>query len=654
MDVSELISGFRTLHVDTVESALQSKLKAFELAHKISARKEEPFEDFLRGVPVGLLSGFISNESVDGYFNTLLSSALNGHEGADTFLAAVLHATVMQLTYQGRHRPFPEAYVLGRGGAPEIGELGLLNSSGVPAFRLDEAAPLELDENRSSLALNVAKFRHATAAQVPEILGSTMQRIGCAAFLGIGASVATDRAMVLDLRDLAGAATPETFYLLAGEAESLAKLRQRVTDQHPNARVLTRFYWHGDGAASQFLGVLIITGLHSALELGEWLEGRQVQYRIRSLADISKDAGRTDIKEVLVKAGDKVLLRPPVVVSSSAALPEEQASKISDPLEVTHVVLSAKGGRVIRSRDGLHSTYVIVSGAGEIVQDYQEPGGFEASPYAPQPDRPDVSSPCERRLTKEVRGACLLLTFHPIVHSFHSHFLLQCFPRIQLMRHMGVTDYSILVPHDIKGYQVEMLAIAGVDRDRLVRMDPDFDYVAEELLVPKLFPAVFTPLYAEVYAEMIAKVCPEPITPTRRIIISREARTTWRNMLNFDMIAQVLIEQHGFELVWPDKLSIEDEIRLFREAKIVVGAEGAGLYNCCFMSPGSHVVCLADQDYVMYIVGSMAHIRGFDVSYVFGESFMADSDRSRRSGHANFIVDPMRVSATVSEIIAAG
>ena len=645
------MSGFRSLRDDTVEGVLEFKLKAFELAYRLGDQKEGSFEDFLQGVPTGLLSGFIANESIDGYFNTLLSSALNGLQGADTFLAAMLHATVMQLTYQGRHRPSPEAYILGRGGVRAIGDVGLLNTSGVWAFQLDEAAPLELEAARSSLALNVGNFGHATAAQLPEILASTTRRIGCVAFLGIGASVETDRAMVQDLRDLASGATPDTFYLLAGAAESVAKLRQHVVDQHPHARVLTRFYWHGDGAAAQFLGILIISGVDPSLELGEWLENRDVRYRIRGLADICEDAARTDIKEILVRASDRVVLRPPMVVSSSAALPDEQASKISDTLEVTHVVLSAKGGRVIRSRDPRHSTYVIVSGAGEIVKEYQEPGGFEASPYAPQPDQPDFSPPRERRPTKEVRGACLLLTFHPIVHSFHSHFLLQCFPRIQLMRHMGVTDYSILVPHDIKGYQVEMLAIAGINRDQLVRMDPDFDYVAEELLVPKLFPAVFTPLYAEVYAEMIEKVCPEPITPFRRIIISREARTTWRNMLNFDLIAQVLIDQHGFELVAPDKLSIEDEIRLFREAKIVVGAEGAGLYNCCFMSPGSHVVCLADQDYVMYIVGSMAHIRGFDVSYVFGESFMANSDRSRRAGHANFIVDPLRVSATVAEII---
>lgn len=654
MDISEVLSGFRAIDPDSEGPA--RKRATFEFAHRLGGGGDD-LDAFIAGLPSALWKGGLASESLDNHFGVLLSSTLNGHHDADTFLASVVHALVLQLTYQGRHRPSPEVYVLGRGGDSAMGELGLVNSYGVPAYCLDEAYLAPVEPKRSGVTLSRGAFEALPAPRILDEIAKSDRTIGCLAFLGVGQNAGIDQAMVEDLRTLGSRTTAETFYLLAGQADKIAPLYTWIGRRHPQARVLPRFYWHVVDGADTFMGVLVISGLPSGLDLSEAVDDGKVSFAIRTLADVKADPTRVDVEEVLVRELERVRLQSPTIVSASAPIPEEVSTRISNHAAVRHLVLKLENGRVIDSRDRRHTTYVIASGRDEIIHDYQElgGGGFAASPYfAPEPEDggPRMSPRRPRRPTQVVQGPCLLLTFHPTVHSFHSHFLLQCFPRIQLMTLMGVKDYSILAPFDLKKYQVDMLAIVGVDASRIVRMDPQCDYVAETLYVPKLLPAYFSPLYVEIYDEMIRRVCPEPVQPFRRIIISREVRTTWRNMFSFDAVAQVLIDEHGFELVSPDKLSIEDEIRLFREAKIVVGAEGAGLYNCCFMSPGSHVVCLADQDYVMPVVGSMAAVRGFGVSYVFGESFMADSDRSRPQGHANFIVDPARVSAVVAQIIS--
>ncbi|CAL1693003.1 hypothetical protein MMB232_03186 [Brevundimonas subvibrioides] len=652
MDISELLGGFRNASRDEHPAVLERKITALELSHTLR-QQEGDFETFLEGVPDGLLNAVLSSDGVDTYLTTLLASALHGHLDADVFLAAVVHGLVLQLTYQGRHRPWPEAYVLGAGGDMRIGAIGLLNTGGVPAFVLDPHFEAGSGGDQKTLALSAAVFTRAAAGEVPTILAATIQKIGCVAFLDLGRSCDGDGAMVRDVAAMTEAVTKDTFYMFAGQAGPVSIMHRWIAARHPSAKIDVRYYWQSVGRSAEFKGVIVVTGVDGCLDLQGGVARTETSYLIRTAADLARDLDRDDIFQIVVREHDRVNLREPTVISSSAPLPEEQAIKISDPLDIRHVVLKTAGGRVIRELDGHRSTYVIVTGKGEIIEDYQEPGAFHSSPhFVPVIDgEARLSTPHISRPARQVAGTSLLLTFHPLVHTFHSHFLLQCFPRIELMKALGIEDYSILVPHDIKKYQIEMLGIAGIEESRLVRMNPDYDYIAEILVTPILIPAVFTPLYAEVYSTMIAKVGVQEIKPYRRIIISREARTTWRNMLNFDAIAQRLVERHGFELVWPDKLSIEDEIRLFRESEIVVGAEGAGLYNCCFMSAGSHVVCLADQDYVMYIVASMAHIRGFDVSYVFGESFMAESDRARRAGHSNFVVDPERVSAAIAEIL---
>ncbi|CAL1691823.1 hypothetical protein MMB232_01978 [Brevundimonas subvibrioides] len=653
MDISELISGFHA--VDTQGPAPGRKQSAFKLAHKLSGGADDDFHAFLGGVPRALTSGSLSSESMDNHFCALFGAALNGRRDADTFLAAILHALVLQLTYQGRHRPAPEIYVLGRGGDQAVGEMGLLNSFGVPAYCLDEGYATQTD-GPSRLTLSRGSFEPATAPYVLGELAKSQRQIGCLAFLGVGYDEADDAAMVDDVRTLGSRVTSSSFFLFAGQANRIARIYSWLSAEHPQALLLPRFYWHDAGGAAELKGLLVVSGLPSGIDLANSMGDGRVDYTLRCLDEVRSEAGRTDIQEILVRDLERVKLQTPTVVSTSAPLLPYQAAAISDTAAVRHLVLKVDNGRVIDSRGPGYSTYVIATEKNELIDEYQElgDGAFSLSPYfaAETVDGAPRRSPkLFRRPTREVPGACLLLTFHPTVHNFHSHFLIQCFPRVQLMNLMGIDNYSILAPFDLKNYQVDMLEIVGIDRSRIIRMDPSYDYVAGELYVPKLLPAFFTPLYAEIYDSMIQATCPEPIEPYRRIIISREARTSWRNMFSFDAVAQILIDEHGFELVSPDKLSIEDEIRLFREAKIVVGAEGAGLYNCCFMSPGSHVVCLADQDYVMPIVGSMAFIRGFGISYVFGESFMADSDRSRRSGHANFVVDPARVSAVVAEII---
>lgn len=66
----------------------------------------------------------------------------------------------------------------------------------------------------------------------------------------------------------------------------------------------------------------------------------------------------------------------------------------------------------------------------------------------------------------------------------------------------------------------------------------------------------------------------------RRILISRQ-NTVHRHMENFSNL-QARPKSYGFETTVPDRMSFREEIELFYDAEIVVGAHGSGLANIVF------------------------------------------------------------------------
>ena len=67
-------------------------------------------------------------------------------------------------------------------------------------------------------------------------------------------------------------------------------------------------------------------------------------------------------------------------------------------------------------------------------------------------------------------------------------------------------------------------------------------------------------------------------------------------------------------------MRVEDQIRLFAEAAVVVAAHGAALTNVAFCSPGAVVVELFAPDYVNTCYWALtAEVDGVEYRYAVGE-----------------------------------
>lgn len=119
----------------------------------------------------------------------------------------------------------------------------------------------------------------------------------------------------------------------------------------------------------------------------------------------------------------------------------------------------------------------------------------------------------------------------------------------------------------------------------------------------------------------------------RKIYLRRNSGV--RRVTNSDEIEAWLVSR-GFEVVEPEKLSFPQQVRLFSQAKVVVGSSGAALANIVFSPPKANIIILIgrhpDTSYGYW--QSIACACGNQISYVLGEAI-----RRIDGIHSDFAID---------------
>ena len=112
----------------------------------------------------------------------------------------------------------------------------------------------------------------------------------------------------------------------------------------------------------------------------------------------------------------------------------------------------------------------------------------------------------------------------------------------------------------------------------------------------------------------------QPITnQPRKILIRRNS--VYRNINNSKEIEALLLTK-GFVIVEPEKLSFYEQVVLFSNAEVIIGATGAALANLIFCNANTKIIILiAEFEHMIYgYWQNMACAVGNKITYVIGES----------------------------------
>lgn len=99
-----------------------------------------------------------------------------------------------------------------------------------------------------------------------------------------------------------------------------------------------------------------------------------------------------------------------------------------------------------------------------------------------------------------------------------------------------------------------------------------------------------------------------------KIFISRK-NTKNRRLVNEEKVIE-LAKTHGFDVVFPEELELSEQIKIFSQAQIVLGATGAGFTNIMFCPPNVKIMCITPKDYKYYGYATLAGLLKLEFRFI--------------------------------------
>jgi hypothetical protein len=155
---------------------------------------------------------------------------------------------------------------------------------------------------------------------------------------------------------------------------------------------------------------------------------------------------------------------------------------------------------------------------------------------------------------------------------------------------------KILVSH-LRPYQEELLRAFGVPRER-IRVMRRPQYVERVVAADPQFHnlAYVAPEIDETYLRLAAGFAQDGVAAgPARVFVAREPGL-WRECVNASQV-EALFESLGFVVVQPELLDLEGQVALFRDARVVAGYNGSGMYGTVFSRHTVDVIGVAGRSY---------------------------------------------------------
>lgn len=199
----------------------------------------------------------------------------------------------------------------------------------------------------------------------------------------------------------------------------------------------------------------------------------------------------------------------------------------------------------------------------------------------------------EAKQLRKIRGK-------PVIHCFHAsspyaHILLDGLAVVNAVLPFILDGARLLWPAYLPDWALPMALQMGVPADRVLRVEANT--AISDLWVSTAIDTRNTFLPHPILYEGLRSLVTAPTRRERKIYLFRRKGGSDRVIVNETEVISAL-QRVGVEVVDPVGMTIRDQMTLFSEARLIVGAHGSGWANLVFAGPGTEVIDLMPDDWV--------------------------------------------------------
>ena len=237
----------------------------------------------------------------------------------------------------------------------------------------------------------------------------------------------------------------------------------------------------------------------------------------------------------------------------------------------------------------------------------------------------------------------------------HAHWISECLPRLVAYRFtLQQQGVRVLLPPLPPGSpQAATVRLLQIPAEAIRELGDDDVVRVGRLWTTTGFGVWHPPPLCRAAALVLSMAVPLSDTEAagdmpERLYIRRDTDT--RRLLNYEALKPVLAKT-GFQVAVLQGFPLEQQIRLLRNARLIIGENSGGLANVMFCRRGARLLELNNPAFVQPAHWALAGLANLDYGFAVGRH-AAKWDGELPTMNSNYTLDPDRFAAAVAALLA--
>lgn len=173
-------------------------------------------------------------------------------------------------------------------------------------------------------------------------------------------------------------------------------------------------------------------------------------------------------------------------------------------------------------------------------------------------------------------------------HDIYYHWLFDLLPKIKILEEANIEYDAIYLPKPSFPFQVDTLKLIGLEKPIIYASDNTKISAAKAIHIDKITNDTIPPHWVYEYIRGIGLRSSSKVTAQRKIYISRKFARN-RRVLNEDKLVNLFLK-NSIDVICSEKLSLDNQIKIFNQASLIISPHGSGLSNIVFANPQTKII----------------------------------------------------------------